>query len=51
MKKLKVDLEMVANTMEDVARVDMEYCLEKKPERLFFSRWKYPDTLKKRMRI
>jgi len=29
MKKLKVDLEMIANAMEDVARVDMEYYLDK----------------------
>jgi len=36
MKKLKVELEMVANTMEDVARVDMEYCLEKETGEVIF---------------
>jgi len=30
MKKLKVDLEMIANVMEDVARMDMDYYLDKK---------------------
>ena len=29
MKKLKVDLEMIANAMEDVARMDMDYYLDK----------------------
>jgi len=29
MKKLKVDLEMIANAMEDGARVDMDYYLDK----------------------
>jgi len=29
MKKLKVDLEMIANAMEDVARMDMDYYLNK----------------------
>jgi len=36
MKKLKVDLEMVANAMEDVARVDMEYYLDKKTGEVIF---------------
>jgi len=30
MKKLKADLEMIANAMEDVARMDMDYYLDKK---------------------
>ncbi|HBY57713.1 MAG TPA: hypothetical protein DEG96_07650 [Candidatus Atribacteria bacterium] len=29
MKKLKVDMEMIANAMEDVARMDMDYYLDK----------------------
>ena len=29
MKKLKADLEMIANAMEDVARMDMDYYLDK----------------------
>jgi len=29
MKKLKVDLEMIANAMEDVARMNMDYYLDK----------------------
>ena len=36
MKKLKVDLEMVANAMEDVARVDMEYYLDKETGEVIF---------------
>ena len=28
-KKLKVDLEMIANAMEDVSRIDMDYYLDK----------------------
>jgi hypothetical protein len=36
MKKLKVDLEMVANAMEDVARVDMEYYLDKETVEVIF---------------
>ena len=29
MKKLKADLEMIANAMQDVARMDMDYYLDK----------------------
>ncbi|MGB6370322.1 MAG: hypothetical protein WBF68_04740 [Atribacterota bacterium] len=36
MKKLKVDLEMIANTMEDVARIDMEYYLDKETGEVIF---------------
>jgi len=36
MKKLKVDLEMIANAMEDVARVDMEYYLDKETGEVIF---------------
>ena len=36
MKKLKVDLEMIANAMEDVARVDMEYYLDKETGEIIF---------------
>ena len=36
MKKLKVDLEMITNTMEDVARIDMEYYLDKETGEVIF---------------
>jgi len=36
MKKLKVDLEMIANAMDDVARVDMEYYLDKETGEVIF---------------
>jgi len=36
MKKLKVDLEMIANAMEDVARVDMEYYLDEETGEVIF---------------
>ena len=36
MKKLKVDLEMITNAMEDVARVDMEYYLDKETGEVIF---------------
>jgi len=36
MKKLKVDLEMITNAMEDVARVDMEYYLDKETGEIIF---------------
>jgi len=36
MKKLKVDLEMIANAMEDIARVVMEYYLDKETGEVIF---------------
>ena len=36
MKKLKVDLEIISNAMEDVARVDMEYYLDKETGEVIF---------------
>ena len=36
MKKLKVDLEMIANAMEDVARMDMEYYLDEETGEVIF---------------
>ncbi len=36
MKKLKVDLEMIANAMEDVARTDMEYYFDKETGEVIF---------------
>ena len=33
---IKVDLEMIASVMEDVARVDMDYYLDKKTGELIF---------------
>ena len=36
MKKLKVDLAIISNAMEDVARVDMEYYLDKETGEVIF---------------
>ena len=36
MIKLKVDLEMIANAMDDVARVDMDYYLDKETGEVIF---------------
>jgi len=36
MKKLKVDLEMIANAMEDVARTDMEYYLDEETGEIIY---------------
>ena len=36
MRKLKVDLEMIASAMDDVARVDMDYYLDKETGEVIF---------------